>query len=55
MGGNDGYPERLRRDFKGFYSRKINDIDRLVYRIIGHNIEIVRCKWHYNKDNENKD
>jgi toxin YoeB len=44
----DGRPERLRRDFKGFYSRRINDIDRLVYRVVGHNIEIARCKWHYN-------
>ncbi|GHU30621.1 toxin YoeB [Bacilli bacterium] len=44
-----GKPERLRRDYKGFYSRQINEIDRLVYRIVGNTIEIARCKGHYNE------
>jgi toxin YoeB len=43
-----GKPKRLRRDYKGFYSRRINEVDRLVYKIIGNIIVIVRCKGHYN-------
>ncbi|MCV9965650.1 Txe/YoeB family addiction module toxin [Pararhizobium sp. BT-229] len=46
-----GKPEPLRGEFKGFWSRRINEEDRLVYRIMGtaetQTIEIVACRYHY--------
>ncbi|CAN7546695.1 Txe/YoeB family addiction module toxin [Pararhizobium sp. LjRoot238] len=45
-----GKPEPLRGEFKGFWSRRINEEDRLVYRIMGtaetQTIEIVACRYH---------
>jgi len=42
-----GKPEPLKGDLSGFWSRRIDDINRLVYRIRGDVIEIVSCKGHY--------
>ena len=42
-----GKPEPLRGDMSGFWSRRIDDVNRLVYRIRGDVIEIVSCKGHY--------
>ena len=43
----EGKPELLRGDLSGFWSRKIDEKNRLVYRISGPNIEIASCKSHY--------
>jgi len=43
----EGKPEPLKGDLKGFWSRHINDKDRLVYQIVNGNIEIASCKTHY--------
>lgn len=43
-----GKPEPLKDNLSGFWSRRINDTHRLVYRIKGDTIEIVSCKGHYN-------
>lgn len=44
-----GSPERLKGNLDGYFSRRINDKDRLVYHILGGDvIEIVSCKGHYN-------
>lgn len=45
--GGIGKPERLSRDLSGFWSRRIDDKNRLVYRIKEDIIEIVSCKTHY--------
>lgn len=47
--GNDGIgkPEPLRNNFSGFWSRRIDDKNRLVYRISADKIEIVSCRGHY--------
>ena len=42
-----GKPEQLKGDMSGFWSRRIDDVNRLVYRIIDNVIEIVSCKGHY--------
>jgi toxin YoeB len=48
--GNEGigHPEPLRHDFTGRWSRRINDKNRLTYKIYDNgNIEIFNCKGHY--------
>ncbi|MDR0221467.1 MAG: Txe/YoeB family addiction module toxin [Lachnospiraceae bacterium] len=43
-----GKPERLRGDLSGWWSRRIDEKNRLVYQIIGDEaIEILQCKDHY--------
>lgn len=46
-----GKPEPLNGDFKGWWSRRITDKDRLVYRVAGkgadHRLEIAQCRFHY--------
>ena len=42
-----GKPEPLEGDMSGFWSRRIDDVNRLVYRISGNLLEIVSCKGHY--------
>ncbi len=42
-----GKPEPLKGDMSGFWSRRIDDTNRLVYRIRGEVMEIVSCKGHY--------
>ena len=42
-----GKPEPLKGDMSGFWSRRIDDVNRLVYRIRGDVMEIVSCKGHY--------
>ena len=42
-----GRPEALRGDLSGFWSRRNDEKNRLVYRIVGTSIEIASCKSHY--------
>ena len=42
-----GKPESLKGDLSGLWSRRIDDVNRLVYRISGDVLEIVSCKGHY--------
>ena len=44
-----GKPEPLKGDFSGFWSRRIDDANRIVYRIVGEQIEIYMCRSHYGK------
>ncbi len=44
-----GKPELLTGDLSGFWSRRINDKDRLIYKIEGSNIYILACRYHYEK------
>ena len=43
-----GKPEPLKENFSGFWSRRIDDTNRIVYRVSDDNIEILQCKRHYN-------
>ena len=42
-----GKPEPLRGEFSGFWSRRIDAVNRLVYRINGDVLEVLSCKGHY--------
>lgn len=42
-----GKPEPLRGNLRGFWSRRIDDANRLVYRVKDGVLEIVSCKGHY--------
>ena len=42
-----GKPEALRHDFAGYWSRRITEKDRLIYRFDDDNIYIAACKDHY--------
>ena len=42
-----GKPEPLKHQFKGLWSRRINDQHRLVYIVKDDAVEIVACKFHY--------
>ena len=42
-----GKPEPLKYELQGFWSRRIDDEHRLVYRINEDRIEIVSCRLHY--------
>ena len=42
-----GKPEPLRGNLSGFWSRHIDDKNRLVYRIKEGKLEIASCKSHY--------
>ena len=43
----EGKPEPLRNE-NGDWSRKINDKDRIVYRIVDGDILVKQCRGHYN-------
>ena len=42
-----GKPEPLRGNLAGFWSRRINDKDRLIYKIDEDNVYILACRYHY--------
>lgn len=39
--------EPLRGDLSGYWSKRIDDVNRLVFRISGDIVEIIQCKGHY--------
>ena len=42
-----GKPEPLKHDLKGFWSRRITQEHRLIYRVNNNILEILSCKGHY--------
>ncbi len=42
-----GKPEPLKGELSGFWSRRIDDSNRLIYRINNHTLEILSCRAHY--------
>ena len=42
-----GKPEPLTGNLSGFWSRRIDDRNRIVYRIKQNRIEIIQCGSHY--------
>jgi toxin YoeB len=42
-----GKPEPLKYNKQGYWSRRIDDVNRLVYRIVDDRIEIAQCRAHY--------
>jgi len=44
-----GKPEPLKENLAGFWSRRIDDTNRLVYAANDIHVTIISCKYHYNK------
>ena len=42
-----GKPEPLKHAFAGFWSRRMNDEHRMVYRVTGDQLEIAQLRFHY--------
>lgn len=42
-----GKPEPLRGNLKGWWSRRITQEHRLVYRLEGQMLVIMQCRFHY--------
>lgn len=42
-----GKPEPLKNHLSGYWSRRIDNSNRIVYRINNEQIEIIQCKGHY--------
>lgn len=47
--GNEGIgkPEPLKHGFHGYWSRRITDEHRLVYRTTADGVRIAACRYHY--------
>lgn len=47
--GNEGIgkPEALEHDFSGYWSRRITDEHRLVYKVTDQDVLIAACRYHY--------
>jgi toxin YoeB len=44
-----GKPEPLKENWSGFWSRRIDDINRIIYKIENGQLIIVQCGSHYDK------
>ena len=42
-----GKPEPLKFELKGYWSRRINQEHRLVYKVENKILYIVQCRYHY--------
>lgn len=42
-----GKPEPLKENLSGYWSRRIDESNRLVYRVDDKYIKIVSCRYHY--------
>jgi toxin YoeB len=57
---DDGWsrPKALQRELKGWWSRRINDHDRLVYRVVHEGrtavLEILQCRGHYSDNDDGR-
>jgi toxin YoeB len=43
-----GKPEPLKNNLSGWWSRRIDDTHRIIYRVEKGNLEIAQCREHYN-------
>ena len=42
-----GKPEALKHKYRGFWSRRIDQEHRLIYKIHEDEIQILKCRFHY--------
>ena len=42
-----GKPEPLKENLSGFWSRRIDDTNRLVYAVSDQALTIISCRYHY--------
>lgn len=45
-----GKPEPLKYEWSGWYSREIDEKNRIIYRVTGDVIDIAVCRTHYGDD-----
>ncbi len=45
--GGIGKPEPLKNNLKSYWSKRISDEHRLVYKIEENQLVIISCKYHY--------
>ena len=44
-----GKPEALKHQYQGYWSRRIDETNRLIYKVDeNNNLYIISCKGHYN-------
>lgn len=44
-----GKPEPLKENLAGFWSRRMDDTNRLVYTVDDTQLTIISCRYHYEK------
>jgi len=44
-----GKPEALKYELTGYWSRRIDKVNRLVYMATEHEVCIISCRYHYGK------
>jgi toxin YoeB len=44
-----GKPEPLKENLAGFWSRRIDDANRLVYVVDDNQLTIISCRYHYER------
>ena len=42
-----GKPEPLKENLSGFWSRRVDETNRLVYAVSGSHLTIISCRYHY--------
>ena len=42
-----GKPEPLKYQLQGTWSRRINDEHRIIYEVVGDELRIISCRFHY--------
>lgn len=49
--GNEGIgkPEALKHGMSGYWSRRITDEHRLVYKVVGDEVRVASCRYHYGR------
>lgn len=44
-----GKPEPLRHEWSGYWSRRINEEHRLIYKVSGGVLFVATCRYHYSE------
>ena len=42
-----GKPELLKGNMRGYWSRRITQEHRLVYKVVGEELRVAQCRFHY--------
>ena len=42
-----GKPEPLRHALSGYWSRRITETDRIVYKVVGDSLYLAQIRYHY--------
>ena len=42
-----GKPEPLKGNLSGYWSRRLDEANRIVYRVEGDTLDVIQCRGHY--------